>query len=409
MKIKLLVFMFVLELICLSCSDVSKNKSADNISVGQDVQTKIPVIDIEKEYPNKIISLNDIASIKYIPLETTENTILSSPHWISSSKSGDTIVLGDWLQKKIFIFNAEGKCLHAFKRQGGSGEEYSDLSYLTVDFDKKEIFVWDNLLKNKIIVYSFNGEFKRKLQLKHKIWPEHVFDYDTDYLIGYDVLNLDHGQKQIFNETPYFLISKVTGEVKFLPIHLKERIGNSFWFYNDGNNVASNKSSVNIYAMIRHTKGVIISDFASDTVFNYMNHQLIPLVIHNSCSLDRDMPWLFSCCLYSDRYMYFQALKKKIDKVSQLVTGEEIKVLMYDKKENEVYSVKLQLPDIIGSENILWTKYGQDFPNDGFVYPIPTDYLFKLDQRGKIKGRLKQLLSCLKEDDNHVLIIVNLK
>lgn len=243
----------------------------------------------------------------------------------------------------------------------------------------------------------------------YKIWPELVFNYDADYLIGYDILNLDHEQKQVFKDAPYFLISKKTGEVKFLPIHLKERLGNSFWFYGEGNNVASGMSSVNIYTMIKHSQGVIVSDFMKDTVYNYTNHQLVPLAIHNSLSLERDNPWLFSCCLYSDQYLFFQVLKKKIDKTAKQVIGEKTKVLMYDKKENKTYSVKMQLPDIVGSENMLWTKYGQDYSTNGFIYPMPVDYLFELDQRGKIKGNLKKLLSRLKEDDNHVLIMVNFK
>lgn len=399
----------LLVFICVSCGDISRSKKIDNVIVEQNIQTKIPVIDIEKDYPDRIISLNDIASIQYIPLETLDNTILSAPRWISSSQSGDTIVLGDWLQKKIFVFDARGKCLNAFKRQGGSGEEYQDLCYLIVDFQKKEIFVWDNLLKNRIVIYSFNGAFKRELQLTHKVWPEHIFNYDADYLIGYDILNLDHERKQVFSETPYFLISKTTGEVKFLPIHLKERLGNSFWFYSKGNNLASSRAAVNIYTMIKHPQGIIISDFMKDTVYNYTNHQLMPLAIHNSLSLCRDNPWLFSCCLYSDQYLFFQVLKKKIDKTAQQVIGEQMKVLMYDKKEGKTYSVKMQLPDILGSENILWTKYGQDHPTNGFIYPMPVDYLFELNQRGKIKGDLKKLLSRLKEDDNHVLIMVNFK
>ena len=82
---------------------------------------------------------------------------------------------------------------------------------------------------------------------------------------------------------------------------------------------------------------------------------------------------------------------------------------MYDKKEKRIYNAKLQLPDIEGSENILWTKYEQDISNDEFIYPISTAYLFELNQRGKIKGRLKEFLTHLNEDDNHVLIKIKFK
>lgn len=391
----------------VSCTNTPGTIKSESSKNEYDYSVEYPNVDIRKKYPEKTIRLDEIASIEYIPLETTENIILSSPRWISSTRSGDTIVLGDMIQNKIFIFKGDGRYLNSFERKGGGGQEYTALSYLIVDWTKKEIFAWDIFL-DKIVVYSFDGEFKRVLKLAEKIYPASLFDYDVDFLIGYDDRNLDHERKQSMSETPYFLISKKTGEVSFLPIHLKQRIGNSYWFYNE-KGVASNLSSLNIETMIKTSKGVIISDFAKDTVFLYENHKLIPIAIHNGIYIDKNEPWLFSLCLNSNQRMFFYVIKKKIDKGTQSVMGIEPKFLMYDKKEKRIYNAKLQLPDIEGSENILWTKYEQDISNDEFIYPISTAYLFELNQRGKIKGRLKEFLTHLNEDDNHVLIKIKFK
>ncbi|MDR1407115.1 MAG: 6-bladed beta-propeller, partial [Tannerella sp.] len=37
----------------------------------------LPVIDISKKYPDKKIRLQDIADIEYVPLETTDDVLLS--------------------------------------------------------------------------------------------------------------------------------------------------------------------------------------------------------------------------------------------------------------------------------------------------------------------------------------------
>lgn len=67
----------------------------------------VPVVDLGKDYPEKIICVDEIADIEYIPLETTNQSVIKEYGFVSMDAS--RIVVTDRFQNEIFIFGVDGK------------------------------------------------------------------------------------------------------------------------------------------------------------------------------------------------------------------------------------------------------------------------------------------------------------
>lgn len=94
----------------------------------------LPVIDVNKEYPVKRIDIHELAEVTYIPLETTENSLLQSyPLAVSDS----LIIAFDILQSQFHFFDGKGKYLHTINRHGLGPEEYYGATRFDADFEKK--------------------------------------------------------------------------------------------------------------------------------------------------------------------------------------------------------------------------------------------------------------------------------
>ncbi len=87
----------------------------------QSKKGNLPVIDFSKNYPTKDISLQDIADTEYIPLETTRDVLLSE--WaVLSSVTDKYILVYEYVQGDIFVFNRNGKIYSHFNHKGQSGQ-----------------------------------------------------------------------------------------------------------------------------------------------------------------------------------------------------------------------------------------------------------------------------------------------
>ena len=179
----------------------------------------IPTFDLQKDYPEQDVFIQDIADVTYIPLETTDESVLGVIGGVICLN--DTLVISDSQQNKVFFFDRQGKYLSSFGHVGGGKTEYFFLHKLCVDPDRREILVYDNPTKSRIVVYDFAGNFIRELKLSEKISADGIYDYDKDYLLAYDVYMLEIPGEGAPNPYPYCLISKTTGEVTRLPLKVE--------------------------------------------------------------------------------------------------------------------------------------------------------------------------------------------
>lgn len=300
-------------------------------------------LDVAKDYHEKIINLEDIADVRYVPLETTDQSLIQGIHKMATSD--DKIVICDLVQNTIFIFDKDGHFINSINKEGPGPQEYSSIQNFAVDFQKEEIYICDYPLKYRILAYSFDGEFIRESKLDQKIWPSILYNYDENHLIAYDNYNME---SENANKQPYSLINKENGQVSPLPLTIESRKSNRV-MTSDGDKFIS--FSIDIDPMIKTDDGVVISDFALDTLYKYTDHKLIPIGVRKNLG-QKD---LSSFCAYSSNYSFFNIVKMEVDEnnIKNAPSEVDAKFFFLDRKSSSISEVKIQMSDVITKKDII--------------------------------------------------------
>ena len=361
----------------------------------------LPVIHLQADYPEKEIVLQDVAEVEYIPLETTEESLIGAASEILIK--GDTIVIWETKQDKVLFFDRTGKLLSAIRHVGSGGEEYQAGMYLSVDFDRQELLILDNYVRYRIQVYDFQGNFLRTLPLSRQVWPEQLLDYDKDYLLGYDTKDMH----EVWNGKqapafPYFLVSKQDGRVVSVPLEIVQRKSNRY-FYCDSEGRGT-VTTIHIVPLVRYAGGVVIADLAGDTVYHYINHKLVPLAMRRS---SHDHPGLLSTLQWmSDRYWFFQMGEIELDTREHTLKNISSRMLLYDRKACEVHEAKLLNRDLPMSN---FAANDNCLPSRVMTALYSASRIVENRQKGNVKGDLARIADRISEEDNPVLMIAKFK
>lgn len=128
--------------------------------------TKTIIVDVEKDFPQKEIYLQDIADIEYIPIATSDSALVNST---PSTVSNEGIVTRGGKVGEILIFDAKGQHLQGrICRRGQGPEEYNAIIFKIIDWKRKEVFIADY---TSLKVYDFSGNYLRTL-LKENIMED---------------------------------------------------------------------------------------------------------------------------------------------------------------------------------------------------------------------------------------------
>ena len=369
----------------------SESSEAQNANFGE--------LDVAKDYPEKTINLEDIAEVRYVPLETTDQSLIQGIHKMATSD--DKIVICDLVQNTVFIFDKDGHYINSINKEGPGPQEYSSIQNFAVDFQKEEIYICDYPLKYRILTYSFDGGFIRESKLDQKIWPSILYNYDESHLIAYDNYNME---SENANKQPYSLINKENGQVSPLPLIIENRKSNRV-MTSDGDKFMS--FSIDIDPMIKTDDGVVISDFALDTLYKYTDQKLIPIGVRKNLG-QKD---LSAFCAYSSNYSFFNIVKMEVDEknIKNAPSEVDAKFFFLDRKSSSISEVKIQMSDVITKKDIRWDCYGRDLHESGVTRTFKASTLMKLLKEQRLNGKLKEIASTLNEDDNPVLMIAKFK
>lgn len=368
------------------------------------VTNSLPVIDLLKEYPKKEIKLQDIAEVNYIPFETSDSALLKGSSFTYMIWQGDTIITRS--ENTVCFFNSSGKFLHSFDRHGGSSEEYKTLVAMTADFVEKEVFIVDYPLRESILVYSFDGKFKRKLNLPKNTWIfGYLYNHDTNFLFCENQFMEDKNTESI-SKNPYFIFSKKTGETIPLSFTIDERITN-------GCTTNDMSFSINIEPIMKNDSEIIISDFSLDTIYSLHNNILTPIAVRENRISNEGNPMLATVAVKTDRYIIWDIVEKKIDtqQIRSFIEGQHI---FFDRQTGEINEVEFINTDFTSPLDIKRIhhelgRHTSDIPANYALQPISTDLLVELYNEGKLRGKLKEIASKLNEEDNPVLMVVKFK
>ncbi|MCD8184757.1 MAG: 6-bladed beta-propeller [Bacteroides sp.] len=145
-KIIYLLFLSVSMLLISSCQK-SNQRNFD-----------IPVMDVRNAIQQNASSISlddDIKSIEYIPLETTDSCLISNILDMRISK--DFIFIYNGKTSEILQFNRKGKFIRKMGREGNGPGEYNMITELSVDETEKKLFIFQ--YGGPVLTYSFDGNY----------------------------------------------------------------------------------------------------------------------------------------------------------------------------------------------------------------------------------------------------------
>lgn len=364
---------------------------------------KTPTIDTNKKYPFKEFILNDLADITYISIETNNDVLINNGINALSHFSDKYIIIVNYKSYDCYIFDRNGKIINFFNHKGQGPNEYLNITGITVDETKREIYIVDHPQKNRIMVYSFDGDFIRKLSLPAKTTIGTIHNFDNETLLCEDN-NHRNGNKK-----PYFLISKQNGHIinELDIIFNKERISPRFYQKTGEKGVMAIAYGYN--PIIRFNEDFIIGDISHDTIYQYSkNKTLTPILIKTPSIYSQDPQIMVIPEFKTPKLFFLERTERKFNFEEK--KGFEREKIVYDYNSGFFYKYVLKNKDY-PNQNFYLNSGGYAYraEKNTLCQFIPAEELIEANDNGELHGPLKEITKTLKIDDNPVLMIIKFK
>lgn len=399
----------LIPIITFGCGNAKKKDvTNDSIAVSTVVEEKVyefPTLDVNASYSKKEITLQDIADIRYIPIETTDDVLLGNNISALRLISENKLVIVNYKNGDCYIFDGEGKVKNHFNHTGGSGEEYKNIIDAVVDEERNEIYIYDYGLMYRIQVYSLEGKYKRTLWLPNKMMLGSMHNYNAESILIYDNRVI---KDEEYSKQPYILLSKTSGKVlKRLDNVLSKRI--SSYIYEDIDEHSVMTASFSINSVINDRAGYIIGDISSDTIYSYSEAgEWTAMMARKPPVIEMEVPIVTIPEWKTNDYFFLVAVKLEFDFKTN--TGFPDKSIVYDYKEGKFFECTVVNKDYPGQSLYVNSAASVNTNSKPIIGQfIPADKLIEENSKGNIHGELKTIASTLKDDDNPVLMLLTLK
>ena len=372
----------------------------------EETTISLPILDLEKKYPQKVITLQDIADVEYIVLESHNEALISAPYTVVTDSM---IITYSPLEDNVIFFQRNGKFTHSFNRKGQSGKEYTGISDMRVNVATKEIYINDNL-KRCVQVYTYNGEYIRTLKLKSTPHNGYlmgtIYNCDEEHILAEDWWNVDELKEQPTNHQPYYRISTSDGSICRLPLYIEKRIRDGFkWYDEESDTFGSMGVGLSPVAYINDE--LIIADFGLDTVYSYKENLLTPIAVRKNQMKSEDVPIVAGIEAITDKYYLWYACEKDIKK-----TIWPDWTYLQDRRTGKCIQTKLVDKNITDKKHRFRSRpsaNGYTVPKHHIMQYYPAYVLIELLEEGKLQGELKEIASKLTEEDNPVIMLAKFK
>lgn len=343
-----------------------------------DREDKLICIDKKKTYKSEHFFLHDFAKkIEYIKLETNDNCFIGKEHEIESIRATETDIFIIEFNIIYRFSRKNGKFLNQIGRKGGGPNEFASKQSVAIDQKKQEVLLHD-IMKNQILIYSFDGIFRREVDIPEvsllELIDENTFaatmNDPNSNTPGFGLYSLSDG-KMIKKLSGYYT-SRSGIAYRLVPKHTTPRLNKGEAFF---------------------------STYITDTIFAINKNERVPryaLLPPNNGKTTREKescstPFLLcETDLFANIHVYGVKGNSSYDSyIINKKTGAITKGFVVNKE----YS-------------------GPIFPfNTGMVNEIAAlHYAYRLKSReegGALFGKLKEITKTLNEEDNPVIIIAN--
>lgn len=348
--------------------------------------------------PKKELVLQDFMDVEYIPLETNDEFI--NQGYVNAIGEKYIIVTNYREDGDIFVYDRNGKAIRKINRKGQGGEEYISCLKIILDEENEELFIND-FWARKIKVYDLEGNFKRSFKQKQEgdtqFYGE-IFNYDKDNLICYDECNAD---------IPFLLVSKKDGSItrEIITPFKEKKLFIQLLRYEGGTRAAGPGP----YSRITPFKGNwILLEPSSDTIYTLMpDCSLRPFIAKTPPVHTLDPEFYLILKLVSDRYYFMESIKNVYDFRKE--EGFPKTYFVYDTQEKDFFSYIIYNGDYSYKKELYMVMFTPINTKGELCATIDAFELCRDYEKGKLKGKLKDIAAKLGEDDNRVIMLVKPK
>ena len=399
---KIILHLSLLVVIIAGCSSAKQGKN------------DLASINIRINYPDKEIILTDIADISYVSLNSDSDDYLYSGgiRYVTQS----TIVIYDYSSGSILFFSKDGKPKSRFNHRGRGPGEYIDIRQIVYDEITDEVYITDlSPYIEYIQVYSSTGNYIRKITVPNTSIGS-IINFDEQSLLVYNEryelaknsknsgIVLFPNKSENSHSSPFLLISKTDGKI----LDYIDIPQNDIVLKIDGNN---HQSWFPARRVIKCIEGALLCHPEVDTVFLYSKDKSIAPVIHKTPLVsDSDPMIVLNNCMDAGKYQFLEivTLARNEDKNSS--TRYPTKYYVRDKNGGKVFQQKSILPEYAGKEFSITGASRSDIDHKNEIYiRLSLTELKQAYSENKLSGKLKDLVTTLKDDDNDVIMFINFK
>ena len=348
--------------------------------------------------PKKELVLQDFMDVEYIPLETNDEFI--NHGYVQAIGKKYIIVRNYNNDGDIFVYDRNGKAIRKINRKGQGGEEYISCRSVTLDEENEELFIND-FLARKITVYDLKGNFKRSFKQKQEGDTQFyldIIDYDKDNLICYDECNAD---------IPFLLVSKQDGSItkEIITPFKEKKLFHQVLRYEGG----ARGANPGLYSrIIPYNNNWILLEPSSDTIYTLMpDFSLRPFIAKTPPVHTLDPELFLILRLISDRYYFMESVKNVYD--FRKDEGFPRTYFMYDTQEKDFFSYIIYNGDYSYKRELYMVMFTPINAKGELWATIDAFELCRDYEKGKLKGKLKDIAAKLGEDDNRVIMLVKPK
>ena len=376
----------VLFLLMTGCGD-SKQSAEDLITV-----------DVTASYPKKELILQDFMDVEYIALETNDEFV--NQGFVQAIGKKYILVKNRSADGNIFVYDRSGKALRKINHKGQGGEEYSYILGIALDEDKNEMYVHDHYIR-KIQVYDLDGSFKRSLNYREQTkdgFYTNIVNYDKDHLICYDEYN---------KEKAFVLISKQDGSiVRKITMPFKEA---KLLMQKKQDGEMTYSVTPGPYSnIIPHEGNFVLLELSTDTVYSLSpDYNLHPLLVRNPPIRSMNPEVFLILRMLSDRYYFMETVKNVWDFGNDSVFPRTF--FMYDRQDKSFYEYTVYNGDYSTSKEFYMNDLRHVNQEIESWRRIEAYQLVEANEKGELKGQLKEIAATLDEEANPVIMLIKHK
>ena len=354
-------------------------------------------INVESDYPEKELILQDFVDVEYVPLETNDEFI--NKGWVKAVGKNLLAIVNGGTDGDIFLYErSTGKGIRKINRKGQGGEEYTQITQIVLDEEQNEMFIVD-YPRQKFMVYNLEGKFLRSFNFDENSYYSFVYPYDKAHLIVYKDC-AHHGQPE---KSCHAIISKQDGKtIRELSLPYEElediRYTGMHEKYGEITAVPAH------YLTVPARKDWYLASISSDTIYRHLpNGNKHPYMVRTPSINSMDPEVFLFPKMMTERYDFLVSIKKKMEDNFSFPSTN----LIYDKQEKSTYTYIIRNADFEGSNVALWESSLS--PEIASYRTLHAHELVEAYEKGKLKGKLKEIASTLDEEDNGVVMLLKQK